>query len=692
MPVLSSNSYLSGLKSLLQVLLRPTFVTFAMVISTICSGMGIETPTVTVRTKEARTAADVVTDADVYVAGTFGLAKNGVLLNQYAGAMFSVYVTENDDVYAAGRRGNDAVYYKNGTRHILPRNTLSSYACASSIHVSGGGGVCVAAYEYYAFEHDRYERYVSKLWRNEIEQTLAIKDDSLTSSNTAGSQANCVYVSGNNVYVAGCVLNDGQLGKGVIWRNGIDQNWSGSGNFMSIVVSGNNVYAGGERGLWKDKLKQNLQSISPSAGNRGGGNSVCSIHVSNGKVYAAGYDWDPVIQTRVAALWIDGAVTKLGNGGFESVAMSVHVFGNDVYVAGFERTAQKIQVATLWKVVNGNVETIRLSDGTSNQCANSVITMRSKEPRSTVNAVTANPSVYVAGDFEVSGLMKDGKIQSQCVGELYSVYVTERNEVYAAGYFGNEAVCYKNGTRFVFPRNPSSDSAEAKFVHVSDGGDVYMAGRECYDSDGHSVAKLWLNGVERPVALGSDTVSSSANSVYTLGGDVYVTGWVSNGQRQRGVLWKNEVDQNWGDDNAFNSVFVSGGSVYVGGEHGLWKDKVKQTLQLLSSGDGNGNTYVCSIYVSNGRVYAAGQVYDRSMQGWVAVLWTDGAVTRLGGSNSSYANSVYAYGDDVYVAGYEVNAEGVKAAKLWKVSGGSVQTTSLSDAASNQCAWSVYVR
>jgi|GEM_PF-393747 len=690
MLVRGSDFQLTGLKSLLHAVLRPVIIASTTLIGITSTGMGLDA---TISFSHAKDSGQVgtaaVTDADVYVAGTFGLAKNGVLLSQYAGAMFSVYVTESDDVYAAGRRGNDAVYYKNGIRHNLPRNNLSAYACASSIHVSDIGGVCVAAYEYYAFEHGSYERFVSKLWRNNIEQTLAIRQG----ADSTGSQANSVFVSGNNVYVAGCVLNEGQLPRGVIWRNGIDQNWGGSPNFMSVVVSGSSVYVGGERGLWKDKVRQNLQSISPDAGNRGSGNSVCSIHVSDGKVYAAGHDWDPALQARVAVLWINGVVTRLGNGSYDSGALSVHVYDSDVYVVGFERNEQKIQVAMLWKVTNGNVETMRLSDGTSNQCANSVMTMPSKETRTAAkDATTVSPSVYVAGDFENFGLLKDGAIQSKYAGELYSVYVTGANEVYAAGYFGNEAVCYKNGTRYAFPRNSSSDLAEAKSVHVSDNGDVYMAGRECYDSDGHNLAKLWRNGTEQALAFGSDTVSSAAYSVYVSDSDVYVAGYEHNGQKQRGVLWKNGVDQNWGGDNAFNSVFVSSGSVYVGGEQGLWKDKVRQKLQSISSIEGNGNTHVCSIYVSSGKVHAVGQVNDRSLQGWVAVLWIDGVATRLGGSNSSYANSVHVHGNDVYVAGYEVNAEGFKAAKLWKVSDGSVETTSLSEATDSQCAWSVFVR
>ena len=60
-----------------------------------------------------------------------------------------------------------------------------------------------------------------------------------------------------------------------------------------------------------------------------------------------------------------------------------------------------------------------------------------------------------------------------------------------------------------------------------------------------------------------------------------------------------------------------------------------------------------------------GDVYVAGIENGVATLWKNGVAQRLS-DGMSVANSVYVSGKDVYVAGYEHNAQGNNVATLWK--------------------------
>jgi hypothetical protein len=74
-----------------------------------------------------------------------------------------------------------------------------------------------------------------------------------------------------------------------------------------------------------------------------------------------------------------------------------------------------------------------------------------------------------------------------------------------------------------------------------------------------------------------------------------------------------------------------------------------------------GNIFACGSAAGT-NVYVAGYRQDS-----LASVWKNGVVTNL--TNGAYlaeANSIYIYDNDVYVAGYERNADGKTVAKLWK--------------------------
>ncbi|MDR1841335.1 MAG: hypothetical protein LBQ86_05360 [Holophagales bacterium] len=343
-----------------------------------------------------------------------------------------------------------------------------------------------------------------------------------------------------------------------------------------------------------------------------------------------------------ATLWVNGVAQRLGNGISPSAANSVFVYGNDVYVAGHEK-----KVATLWK--NGMPQRIKGENSTSSSAA----------------------SVFVSeGDVYVAGHEQDNN-----------------ND--------NHAILWKNG---VTQRLSGEGSSRADSVFVS-GNDVYVTGESPSNEYDHC-AKLWKNGVEQRLGyyISYDGRKNfvdgyQAASVFVSGSDVYVAGG-------EGVpsLWKNGVKQDlkiyFGKEKVAASVFVSGGDVYVAGCD-VWSGWVDPV-----SGEGWRNATEL-LSVSRLGKNSENSVY---IEGTFATLWKNGVPQLLVGNTktdntntdgnrswrdeASNAAGVFVSGDDVYVAGYEKNAQGKSIAALWK--NGVAQ--SLSDGSNDAVANSVFVK
>jgi hypothetical protein len=224
------------------------------------------------------------------------------------------------------------------------------------------------------------------------------------------------------------------------------------------------------------------------------------------------------------------------------------------------------------------------------------------------------------------------------------VYVVTTDKTYK-----NRSVLYNNG---------------GNSIYVS-GNDVYVAGV----NDGY--ATLWKNGVAQ--RLGEHQHRSFANSVFVSSGVVYVAGgdigWEKNRRGYGGMvlndleypyatLWKNGIAQRLegGINGTANSVFVSGGNVYVAGNYGnLWKNGVAQRLEGLNRPN--------SVFVSGNDVYVAGK-REQGLDGDFAILWKNGVAQQLG-DGDGLASSVFVSGNDVYVAG-AIGGLFKKRAALWK--------------------------
>jgi len=292
-------------------------------------------------------------------------------------------------------------------------------------------------------EYDRQKSvWIAKFWKNGVAQNLFASE-----SKTAG--AHSVFVSGNDVYVAG--YTDGDA---ILWKNGEAQKLTDGSYYAeahSVFISGSDVYVAGiERGwvatLWKNGVAQTLPLM--------GVNSYCTVFVSKNDVYLAG---DFLLKNGVEKnLSRDENATSIRTN-------SVYVSDNDEFVAGREtrfRDGQFYYCATLWK----------------NGVAQYLTDERTEEVAAT--------SVYVAGrDVYVTG--------NDCV-DYTNDYGTFSMSV---------ARLWKNGVaQDLTNGNENAFSSNAFSVFVS-GRDVYVAGYE--RPKGEYVATIWKNGVAQNLTNGS---------------------------------------------------------------------------------------------------------------------------------------------------------------------------------------------
>ena len=278
---------------------------------------------------------------------------------------------QKGDVYVAGYGHNEqsmnfesfAIVWKNGVAHLLTNKIYSASgnsASASSVFVSGND-VYVAGYE----ENAQGIR-IAKLWKNGVAQNLT--------DGKRSASATSIYVSGNDVYVTIHEYWHWSVGYGVdkLLKNSVIQNITNEtqrASFNSVFVSGKNVYVAGFEDnaqgktvakVWKDGVSEILPNEASYA-------YASSVYVSDNDVYVAGTayldDYDEYYgeSYSLAKLWKNGIAQNFIYENRWSYASSVFVSGNDVYVAGSASDEGSYDsVAKLWK--NGvaqNLTTIK---------------------------------------------------------------------------------------------------------------------------------------------------------------------------------------------------------------------------------------------------------------------------------------------------------------------------------------------
>jgi uncharacterized protein YjdB len=391
--------------------------------------------TITVTTSDCgMTARCVVTVVDVIVPATgVTLNKASLVLNVGASETLvaSVQPSNATNKTVSWTSGNpSAVSVNNGlVTAVAPGSAVVTVttqdggktATCSVTVPSPPADVYVAGYVGGTF----YPDFRATLWKNGVAQTLS----------NASSEASAVFVSGNDVYVAGHVgfFSDSRA---TLWKNGVAQTLSSTDSVASAVfVSGNDVYVAGHAHsgtaratLWKNGVVQVLSSVLSTAS---------AVFVSSGDVYVAGHTGALLSINDRPTLWKNGWAEELPwlEGGYAGEALSVYASGADVYVVG-KADIGGYQKAVLWK--NGEIQSLSTIGAThwSDDCARSVY--------------VSGGDAYVAGTGKDGGdratLWKNGAAQS--IGNsgtgAYSVYVYG-NDVYVAGRQGNGAALWKNG-------------------------------------------------------------------------------------------------------------------------------------------------------------------------------------------------------------------------------------------------------
>jgi hypothetical protein len=225
-------------------------------------------------TTNAVAKAVYVSGNDVYVTGTVGnvvtLWTNGVAQNLSDGTYHvetnSIFVLDNN-VYIAGteqiansKNYNIATLWSNGVAQSLTNGYPEAFA--SSVYVSGK--------DEYVVGHERIfenqigsvsSKPIAKLWINGVAENLI--------DNKTASYANSIYISGDDVYIAGFVFGSGAI----IWKNGVMQKLSDNASANSVYISDDNVYVAGYNkngaALWINGILQELAGNSPRA------NAIC---------------------------------------------------------------------------------------------------------------------------------------------------------------------------------------------------------------------------------------------------------------------------------------------------------------------------------------------------------------------------------------------------------------------------------
>lgn len=335
--------------------------------------------------EEAPTDPEEETPATIYISGYSNeianigevIWKNGTPLQvydpsllssgyvRYAGAVYDLDIV-NDDVYAVWKMSYKALsaYYptaniyswKNDINTVIKENDHNIHPRAVDVH---GQDV------YFAGHYTNQYEYPS-VWKNGNREQLPGGIGSVTD----------LFVNDTDVLAVGYVQS-GQSSAAAFWKNGVLTKLAAGVEFNAYGIAqiGNDTYVAGggkvngvngQRSalLWKNTTQQVLENPS---GNIGASANAVTLTVS--KTYVAGYAYSQQSESMRATLWTNGTPTIISQS--ESEALSVAVKGNTVYVCGYEKAADRF-IAVMWKIKDGNVETVKLSNGTADAQAYSI--------------------------------------------------------------------------------------------------------------------------------------------------------------------------------------------------------------------------------------------------------------------------------------------------------------------------------
>ncbi|HQW93057.1 MAG TPA: hypothetical protein PKY28_08145 [Ferruginibacter sp.] len=293
-------------------------------------------------------------------------------------------------------------------------------------------------------------------------------------------------------------------------------------------------------------------------------------------------------------------------------------------------------------------------------------------------------NVYIAGTVSngtvaVATYWKNGvatHLTDGTKGAIAYAIAVSGNDVYVGGIeqdapSGNAIIKYwKNGIPTTLSMGLLAEFGSMTVV----GNDVYVCGNEI-DNTKH-VAKYWKNGVETKLTDGTN--HANAYAIAVSGNDVYVVG--SDGV-SGARLWKNGTAINLTGLRGPYSIAVAGNDVYVGCNQLIGTTEVAvywKNGQVVPLSDGNRDARLRSIVVdNNGVVHATGHESDPVSvpvpKYAVGKYWNSkGASVNLSNATDwNWVNpyAIAVYGNDVFIAGYEVdgiNGYNYIITKFWK--------------------------
>jgi hypothetical protein len=317
-----------------------------------------------------------------------------------------------------------------------------------------------------------------------------------------------------DIYVAGFEANGSNMNIAKYWKNGTPVTL-GAGTYSSdadsIFVSGSDVYVAGREGSSQGDVAKYWKNGTEVALTVGAQDSVAialSVFVDGNDVYVAGYDRD------VAMYWKNGAPVALTDGTHHAEAWSIAVSGTDVHVAGWEYKTTQIDpthtfttpVAKYWK----NAVPTELSDPLAFGIAHSIF-LSGNDIYVTGNTCQENePPGCDLATYWKNGIPVVLAGQKPTAGA--SIFVSGA-DVYVAGNHltGNGtaiADLWKDGMLTQLSRGGLTAANQV----VVSGSDIYVAGAGI-NGQGQEVAGYWKNGVFVPVTDGTHFASGFAVTV-----------------------------------------------------------------------------------------------------------------------------------------------------------------------------------
>lgn len=308
------------------------------------------------------------------------------------------------------------------------------------------------------------------------------------------------------VYAAGYIINGSNVTLPGYWLNGTWVGLSGAdgSQIKSLVVAGNDVYAGGDynSGYWKNNANV---ALPLPAGASGG--FVNSIAVSGNDVYVAGYINGPSFLR--PGYWLNGTWVALAipSGMPAGVVYSLVVSGSDVYAAG-----------SAWANSAGNAAAGYWLNGAWVDLAPP---LPSADSGAYCPVVTSN-DVYVGGysrdssNMSMPGYWLNGTwvslTPSGAQGATITSLVVNGTGIYAAGRmvnsFGNRPGYWLNGTWVDLTPPPGSSGFSTNSLVVT-GNEVYAAGGVI--NNGVALPGYWMNGSWVGLTLPSGSKSGEVN-------------------------------------------------------------------------------------------------------------------------------------------------------------------------------------